>query len=435
MLQEYGKVGPPFLKSAMQIGSRMLASFISSDPISPTLLLLAVLWLAAKLGGELAIRLSLPAVTGELGVGIALAALHTRIPVIPDVAASPEAEFLGTLGIIVLMFAVGLESTVPQMMRIGLPAMRVAVVGVIAPALASIAGTWCLLPQGTPPTVDLFIGSCLCATSIGISVKVLREKSASSTTEGRVIVGAAVIDDVLGLLVLVAVTSIVTSAGAGEALPWSYFMKTLGLAVGFLALALTLGRYTTSILFNLANRFRSEQILLPICLGFAFLLAWLGNLAGLAPIVGAYSAGLILEPAHIRVLEERELHQLDDLIHPLVVTLSPLFFVLMGAKVNPATLVEGRTLFLAFVLAILGVGGKFVAGYAAGKGFRPSVIGWGMVPRGEVGLIFVATGSTLVLSGKPLLEPYVQAAIVGALILTTVLGPIGLGWVLRSPSN
>ena len=310
----------------------MLASFISSDPISPTLLLLAVLWLAAKLGGELAIRLSLPAVTGELGVGIALAALHTRIPVIPDVAASPEAEFLGTLGIIVLMFAVGLESTVPQMMRIGLPAMRVAVVGVIAPALASIAGTWCLLPQGTPPTVDLFIGSCLCATSIGISVKVLREKSASSTTEGRVIVGAAVIDDVLGLLVLVAVTSIVTSAGAGEALPWSYFMKTLGLAVGFLALALTLGRYTTSILFNLANRFRSEQILLPICLGFAFLLAWLGNLAGLAPIVGAYSAGLILEPAHIRVLEERELHQLDDLIHPLVVTLSPLFFVLMGGQ-------------------------------------------------------------------------------------------------------
>jgi Kef-type K+ transport system membrane component KefB len=296
---------------------------------------------------------------------------------------------------------------------------------------AGMAGAWWLLPPETHPVVSLFIGACLCATSIGISAQVLREKGASRSGEGRVIMGAAVIDDVLGLLILVAVTSIVAVAGTGASLPWSNLAKTLGLALGFLALALTAGRFLTPHLFRLANRFRGEQILLPAGLGFAFLLAWLGNLAGLAPIVGAYAAGLILEPTHIHVLEERELHQLEDLVHPLVVTLSPLFFVMMGAKVDPATLVEGRTLLLAFVLAVLGTAGKFVAGYVAGKGLYPAVIGWGMVPRGEVGLIFVATGSTLVLAGEPLLAPQVQAGILGALLLTTILGPVGLGWVLK----
>ena len=409
----------------------MPLAFLTANPISGTLLLLAALWLAAKLGGELALRLKLPVVAGELGAGIALAALHAHFHSIPNVAASAEAELLGSLGIIVLMFAVGLESTVPQMMRIGLPALRVAVVGVIVPMIAGLAGAWLLLPNGTHPVVALFIGACLCATSIGISVQVLREKGASDSTEGRVIVGAAVIDDVLGLLVLVAVTGVVSMAGTGTALPWISLAKTLGLAVGFLALALTLGRITTPHLFKLANRFRGEQILLPAGLGFAFLLAWLGNLAGLAPIVGAYAAGLILEPAHIHVLEERELHTLQELVHPLVVTLSPLFFVLMGAKVDPTALIEWRTLLLTLVLTVLGTAGKFTAGYVVGKGLRPAVIGWGMVPRGEVGLIFVATGSTLILAGEPLLAPYVKASIVGALLLTTILGPVGLGWVLK----
>ena len=211
-------------------------------------------------------------------------------------------------------------------------------------------------------------------------------------------------------------------------------MRTMGLAVGFLVAAFSLGRTATPTLFRLATRFRSEQILLPLGLGFAFLLAGLGNLAGLAPIVGAYAAGLILEPAHIRVLEHRELHTLDSLLHPLVVTLSPLFFVLMGAKVDPGVLLEGRTLLLALVLGLVGTLGKFAAGHAARGGLRPAVVGWGMVPRGEVGLIFVTTGSALTLAGHPLLSSQVQAGIVGAIVLTTILGPMGLGWALKRPS-
>jgi Kef-type K+ transport system membrane component KefB len=404
--------------------------FLMHDPLAGTLLLLALLWLAAKGGGELAVRLKLPAVTGELAVGLALAALHRSWTSFPDVGTSPATELLGGLGVVVLMFAVGLESTVPQMLKVGLAALRVALIGVVLPLVAGFAGAWLLLPKGSPLVLDLFIGACLCATSIGISAQVLRENGASGSLAGRIIVGAAVVDDVLGLLVLVAVSGLVGAASggaAGQDLPW-----TLTLALGFLGVAFTLGRLATPHLFRLANRLRSKQVLLPLGLGFAFLLAWLGNLAGLASIVGAYAAGLILEPAHIEDLERRERHTLEELVHPLVTVLSPLFFVLMGAKVDPSALLKPATLGLAAVLAGLGVAGKFAAGYGGGRGVRAVVVGWGMVPRGEVGLIFVATGAQLQLNGAPLLSADVQAGVIGALLLTTIAGPVGLGWALRS---
>ncbi|HJW71959.1 MAG TPA: cation:proton antiporter [Geothrix sp.] len=404
-------------------------AFLMHDPLAGTLMLLALLWLSAKVGGELAVRLKLPAVAGELAVGIALAVLHRAWPPFLDVAASPGAELLGGLGVVVLMFAVGLESTVPQMLKVGLSALRVATIGVIVPMAAGLAGAWLLLPAGTPFVVDLFIGACLCATSIGISAQVLREKGASDSMEGRIIVGAAVLDDVLGLLVLVAVSGLV-GATAGRSLG-SDLARTLALALGFLVLALTLGRLATPRLFRLASRFRGEQVLLPLALGFAFLLAWLGSLAGLASIVGAYAAGLILEPAHIVDMERRERHTLEELVHPLVSVLSPLFFVLMGAKVDPTALLRPATLGFAAVLALLGVAGKYLAGYGGGRGVRAAVVGWGMVPRGEVGLIFVATGAALQIHGAPLLSSDIQAGVIGALLLTTVIGPVGLGWVLK----
>ncbi|WP_243287129.1 cation:proton antiporter [Geothrix terrae] len=413
----------------------MTLAFLVHDPLAGTLMLLALLWLSAKVGGELAVRLKLPAVTGELAVGLALTALHRAWPLVPEVAASPAAELLGGLGVVVLMFAVGLESTVAQMMKVGMASLRVASVGVVAPMAVGLAGAWLLLPEGAPFVLDLFIGACLCATSIGISAQVLREKGAADSAEGRIIVGAAVVDDVLGLLVLVAVSGLVGASatgapdGSGGSLG-SELTRTLLLALGFLTAALTLGRLATPRLFRLASRFRGEQVLLPLGLGFAFLLAWLGSLAGLASIVGAYAAGLILEPAHIVDLEHREKHSLEELVHPLVTVLSPLFFVLMGAKVDPTALFRPRTLGFAAVLALLGVAGKYVAGYSGGRGARAAVVGWGMVPRGEVGLIFVATGAQLQWHGAPLLSPDIQAGIIGALLLTTVAGPVGLGWVL-----
>lgn len=402
-------------------------ALLVADPFAGTLVLLALVWVAAKLGGEVAQRLELPAVAGELSAGLALAALHRTYPAFPNVGAATEANVLANLGVIVLMFAVGLESTVPQMLKVGFASLRVAVIGVVAPMAVGLGGAWLLLPKGTPFVVDLFIGACLCATSIGISAQVLRGQGASGSPEGRVIVGAAVIDDVLGLLVLVTVSGLVVAMGSGAGLPWGSLGRTLGLALAFLLLALTLGRLVTPHLFRLASRLRSEQLLLPLGLAFAFLLAWLSNLAGLAPIVGAYAAGLILEPTHVHLLEERESHTLEELLHPLVMVLAPVFFVLMGAKVDIVALVAPSTLIFAVVLAVLGVIGKYVSGLGGGSGLRASVIGWGMVPRGEVGLIFVAVGDKL-----GILTPAVQAAVVAAMLLTTVLGPIGLDRLLPS---
>lgn len=398
------------------------------DPLAGTLMLLALLWLSAKLGGELAVRLRLPAVTGELAAGLALAALRRVWPAFPDAAASPATELLGGLGVVVLMFAVGLESTVSQMVQVGAAALRVAFIGVVAPMAAGLAWAWLLLPKGVPAVLPLFIGACLCATSIGISAQVLREKGAADSSEGRIIVGAAVADDVLGLLVLAAAAGLV-GAGSGRGLA-AELARSLGLALGFLAAAFTLGRLVTPRLFRIASRLRGEQVLLPLGLGFAFLLAWLGSLAGLASIVGAYAAGLILEPAHIEDLERRERRTLEELVHPLVSVLSPLFFVLMGARIDPAALLDPTTLVFALGLAALAILGKFVAGYGGGRRVRAGVVGWGMVPRGEVGLIFVAVGSQLQWNGLPLLSPGLKAGIVGALLLTTVAGPVGLGWAL-----
>lgn len=406
-------------------------ALLVADPFASTLALLALVWLAAKLGGEVAIRLKLPSVAGELSAGIALASLHHAFPAFPNLAASSGADVLANLGVILLMFAVGLESTVPQMLKVGLASLRVAALGVVVPMGAGLAGAWLLLPKGTSFVVDLFIGACLCATSIGISVQVLRERGTAKSEEGRVIVGAAVIDDVLGLLVLVAVSGLVTAIGAGGPLPWGTLGRTLGLALVFVATALTLGRVATPHLFRLASRLRSEQLLLPLGLAFAFVLAWISNLAGLASIVGAYAAGLILEPAHVVTLSERESHSLDDLLHPLVMVLAPVFFVVMGARIDIRSLLEPQTWVFAGTLALLGVVGKYVAGYGAGGGLRSSVVGWGMVPRGEVGLIFVAVGSQMQFMGAPLLSAEVQAGIVGAILLTTMAGPVGLAWVLR----
>jgi Kef-type K+ transport system membrane component KefB len=395
------------------------------------LMVLAVMWLLAKVGTELCYRLHLPGVVGELGAGLLLAVLAKQFPgIVPAPVAYPVMEYLAEIGIVVLMFAVGLESTVPQMVRVGLPSLRVAILGVILPMALGVLGGRLFLPSASW-VLGLFIGACLCATSISITAQVLGEQNASQTLEGRVILGAAVLDDVLGLLVLVFVTGLVGVAGSKAGLPWGDLARTFGLALGFLALAFTLGRFVTPHLFHLADRFRSEQVLLPLGLGFAFLLAWLGSLAGMATILGAYAAGLILEPAHIKHLEDREFHQLQDLLHPLVVSLSPLFFVLMGAKIDPSALLAPKALLLALGFAVLGVIGKFAAGYGAGKSLRGAVVGWGMVPRGEVGLIFVAAGSHLKLGGQPLLDPQVQAGIVGAILLTTMAGPIGLGRVLK----
>jgi len=408
-----------------------LSAPFQPDSLAFILPLLAVLWVLAKAGAGLAKRLRLPSVLGELGLGILLSLLHALFPSTPSLAGCPFLEILGQLGLVILMFAVGLESTVPQMLKVGTASLRVAVIGVCAPMLAGLAAAWALLPRGTPFAVNLFIGACLCATSIGISAQVLRERGLLGSPDGRVIVGAAVLDDVLGLLVLAAVSGIASASPGTAGIAWGALLRTLGIAIGFLAVALTVGRAAAARLFGLAGRLPWEDLLLPLALSFAFFLAWLGHLAGLAPIVGAYAAGLILEPAQLRTLEQREGCALGSRVQPLVAVLAPLFFVLMGARVELRALRDPGMLLLGLLLALLGVGGKCLAGLGAGRGLHAMVVGWGMVPRGEVGLIFVAAGANLQVGGGPLLSPGLQTAIILALVVTTLSGPLGLARTLQ----
>ena len=413
----------------------MSLAAIVSDPPASMLALLAMLWVAAKIGGELAVRFRLPTVAGQLIMGVALAALTEFFPGFPNVIESYEANVLAHIGIVVLMFVVGLESSVSQLLNVGWASFRVALMGVIAPTLLGFAGSYLLLP-GASFAVHLFIGACLSVTSTSITMQVMREKGVSKSKSGRIIVGAAIIDDILGLLLLAAVSGIAISSAADAAASaigdplWRQLGKVLGMTALFIAFALMVGQWVSPRIFKLASRFRSEELLLPLALAFAFLLAYLGSLVGLAAIVGACAAGLVLEHSHVVLLQERETHTLEEMLHPFVMTLAPFFFVLTGAKVEISALLRPSTLILIIVLAIAGIAGKYLCSYVAGRGLNSPIIGWGMVPRGEVGLIFVAVGRDIKINGASFLSSDIQAGMLGAILLATIVGPIGLGRVM-----
>ena len=414
----------------------MSHAMLISDPLASMLALLAMLWVAAKIGGELAVRFKLPTVAGQLIMGVALAALSEFFPSFPNVIESHEANVLAYIGVVVLMFVVGLESSVSQVLKVGLASFRVAVMGVIAPTLLGFLGSYLLLPNAHF-AVHLFIGACLSVTSTSITMQVMREKGVSKSKSGRIIVGAAIIDDILGLLLLAAVSGIAVSstldgaaASAAGASLWRQLVKVLGLTALFIAFALMVGHWVSPRIFKLASRFRSEELLLPLALAFAFLLAYVGSLVGLAAIVGACAAGLVLEHSHVVLLQERETHTLEEMLHPLVVTFAPFFFVLTGARIEISALLQPSTLLLIIVLAIAGIAGKYLCSYVAGRGLNSPVIGWGMVPRGEVGLIFVTVGRDIKANGAPFLSPEIQAGMLGAILLATIVGPIGLSRVM-----
>jgi Kef-type K+ transport system membrane component KefB len=412
-------------------------ALLLADPLASTLAIIALLWVAAKIGSEVAVRFKLPAVAGQLSIGVLLAALHEHFSWFPNIGKSSEANVLAYIGVVVLMFVVGLESSISQMLKVGWASLRVAVMGVAAPMTLGFVGSKLLLPDA-PFAVHLFVGGCLGVTSLSVSAQVLREKGVSKSQSGRVIIGAAILDDILGLLVLASVSGIAVatafdtaSATAVQVSLWGQLGKALGMTALFILFALAVGRWVSPRLFKIASRFRSEELLLPLSLAFAFALAYLGNLVGLATIVGACAAGLILEPSHVQLIQERETHTLEEMLHPLVMTFAPLFFVLTGAMVEISALLQPTTLFLMAVLTFIGILGKYACGWVAGGGLSAPVIGWGMVPRGEVGIIFVAVGRDIQINGKPFLGPEIQAGVLGAILLTTILGPIGLAWVVN----
>lgn len=400
--------------------------------IVPTLLALALVLAIAKVGGHVAIRLRQPAVLGELLAGVVAGNLALLgWDGLDFVRADPTVNALAELGVILLLFEVGLESTVAQMARVGLSSFLVALLGVVAPMGLGYAAGALLLPDHSG-YVHLFLGAALSATSVGITARVFQDLGVSRSPEARIVLGAAVIDDVLGLVVLAAVAGLIESANRGVAPEAGPVLWIVTKAVLFLGGALAAGTRVVPRLFRGAARLQGGGVLLGVSLAFCFFLSWAAAEAGLAPIVGAFAAGLVLETTHYRPFLERGEYQLEKLIHPVGTFLAPVFFVLMGFKVDLAALADPDALGLAAALTVAAVIGKQVCAVGVLQpGVRRLPVGLGMVPRGEVGLIFANIGLGLKVGDEPIIEPGTFAAIVIMVMLTTLATPPLLTWSLR----
>jgi Kef-type K+ transport system membrane component KefB len=395
------------------------------------LLLLAFVLVAAKLAGELFERFALPAVVGELAVGMLLGNLTLAGG--PDLGFLTRSEtftVLAELGAILLLFQVGLESTPREMLAVGGRATLVAVVGVLTP-MALGFGVGELLRPSDSWMAHAFLGAMLAATSVGITARVLKDVGALRTPFARLILGAAVIDDVLGLLVLAVVSGVIRAAATGQALGGGAALAIVAKAFVFLAGALVLGSLISPRIFQRALALRSAGIVQALSLSICFGLSFLALKAGLAPIVGAFAAGLVLEDVHFEGHVRRGERPLHESLEPLIALLVPIFFARMGMLVDLRSMASLPVVGFALLLTAAAIAGKLVCALVVPRALSPLTVGLGMMPRGEVGLIFASIGATLVLGGRPVIDGGTYAAAVFMVAATTIATPPLLIWSIR----
>ncbi|MDB5213883.1 MAG: Na(+)/H(+) antiporter [Myxococcaceae bacterium] len=395
-----------------------------------TWLALAAMILAAKLGGEAALRLRQPAVLGELACGVLLGNLP--MAGLAEVARGPEIAFAAELGVMLLLFQVGLESSVREMAKVASRAGAVAVLGVIFPSILGIGASRLLLPEAPMP-VHLFIGATMCATSVGITASVLKDAGALGTEEAKIILGAAVIDDVLGLIVLAVVSAVAMTGGSTPEL--ATLARIAGTAIAFVVGALAVGMWAFGRVYRVAAVLRAPHVLGAISVAACLFLAGSSAAAGLAAIVGAYAAGLLLDDVSVRAFTDEEgsgVHKIERFVAPIVAVFAPVFFVRTGMNVKLGGL-DGSAIILALVLVVTAIAGKLASGLGVrGKGTDRLTIGLGMMPRGEVGLIFADAGARIAPGGTPLFSPAIYAALVAAVFATTLVAPPALAARIRS---
>jgi Kef-type K+ transport system membrane component KefB len=390
------------------------------------LLGLAAVIVAAKLGGEIFERVRQPAVLGELVVGMALSGVSLLgIPFLEGLKESGALKLAAEIGVILLLFEVGLESHLGEMLEVGLSALVVATVGVIAPMVLGY-GVSSVFLQGEAWYVHLFVGGTLAATSVGITARVLRDLNKIDTKEARIILGAAVVDDVLGLIILAVVSGIVSSVaeGGGGGVGGGVILWIILKAIAFLAGAIVIGRFIHINAVRAGTHFRVPGIPLVIAISYCFTLAALAGAMGLAPIVGAFAAGLVLEPSDYEVYQRRGEQPIEQLVRPLSTLFTPVFFVMMGLQVDVRAFTSLHILEFASAVTLAAVIGKQVCALGVlEKGVHRITVGVGMIPRGEVGLIFTGIGASELVAGRPVFSPYTVSAMVVMVIATTLLTP------------
>lgn len=419
---------PPAVAAEPSAGSH-------ANPVAPVLIDLVILLLTAKLGGDLFERLGQPAVLGELLFGVVLGNLQLLgYESLVYLKTDHALELFAELGVILLLFSVGLESNVRDMLSVGPSSMLVAVLGVVAP-MALGFGTSISFHPSEPVYLHLFVGATLCATSVGITARVLQDLGQIQRREARIVLGAAVIDDVLGLIILAVVTGVIAAAGgSGPGLSVAQTAAIVGNAVAFVVGAVCIGYFLSPYLMGVAARFRVKGMLLSSGLLMCFGFSYLADRVGLAPIVGAFAAGLVLEDRHYETFQRRGVPDLHHLLEPLVTFLVPLFFVRMGMLVDLRSLGDASVVGFAVALTIAAIIGKQVCAFGVLEhGLDRLSVGLGMIPRGEVGLIFASIGAGLRIGGIPVIGPEAFSAVVIMVMVTTLVTPPMLRWSLTRP--
>lgn len=421
--------------SLLTSGAARAATDAGAVDMLPILAGLVLILVGAKLGGELFESYGQPAVLGELLAGIVLGnlgllgyhgfdGLRTQVGI----------SILAQIGVLFLLFQVGLESDVKKMMAVGSSSFLVALLGVVTPMVLGFFVSRWFFP-GHHPLTHWFVGATLTATSVGITARVLTDLGHAASKEGRIILGAAVIDDVMGLIVLAVVAGIIEAADRGVAFETVSVLWVIGKAVLFLVAAVVVGQWLSKRAFQLATRLKGQGVLLSVALAFCFGLAYLAGKAGLAPIVGAFAAGLVLDEVHYRELRARHpgSHDMRELLQPIAAFLVPVFFVLMGIRVDLAAFGQSGVLGFAGVLTLVAALGKQACSLGVvEKGCDRLAVGLGMIPRGEVGLIFASIGATLTIAGERVVDGAVFSAVVVMVAMTTLVTPPLLVWRLRA---
>jgi Kef-type K+ transport system membrane component KefB len=409
--------------------------------LSGVLLTLIFIYIASKIGSEIAKRLDLPPVLGELVAGVIIGVSALHLVIFPEGGftasdswimsglqflnnLSPEAvnsifasqseviSVIAELGVIILLFEIGLESDLRQLKEVGIQAFVVAFIGVTAPFAAGTLGLMYFFHVAAIPAI--FAGAALTATSIGITSKVLAEIGQLKSKEGQIIVGAAVIDDVLGIIVLAVVASL---AKTGE-VDITNVAILLVSAIAFLFGSILLGGFFNKSFVALVAKLETRgNIIIPAFI-FAYTMAFIGNAIHLEAILGAFAAGLVLDETDAR-------KELDKLIKPIADLLVPVFFVTVGARadlsvLNPMIPENRSGLLIAVFMLAVAIAGKVITGWVVFgiPDINRLAIGVGMIPRGEVGLVFAGIGTASGAIDKPL-----EVAIIIMVIMTTFLAP------------
>ncbi|MFO7874499.1 MAG: cation:proton antiporter [Bacteroidales bacterium] len=418
------------------------ADHIGARQITKDLLWIAIILIAAKVS-NLIERLGQPSVLGELLIGVVMGNLFlVGWDVFEPIKTDSIIYFLAEFGVIILLFQIGLDSNIERMKHVGLKAFLVAVIGVVVPFALGFFVVGPLLLPDQSMALYLFLGATLTATSVGITARVFKDLNVLHTQEAQIVLGAAVIDDVLGLIILAVVSAFVTLGGVGLGMIGWITIK----AIAFLVGAIVLGQYLApkiSKVFSLINTGVGMKFALII--SFCLLFSYLSYQAGLAPLVGAFAAGLILDPVYFNYFKDPKIvrdvtlaiqgdepekrdrmlaviaphakRHIQDLVTPVGMLFVPVFFVYTGMNVRLDYMFNLQALLIALGITLIAFIGKLVSGLGAGK-VNKMLVGTGMIPRGEVGLIFAMTGKSL-----GVISDEVFSIIVIMVILTTLLTP------------